>query len=156
MRVHVTCGYFLITCNSHSILSIQFFILTNCCWILYELFYIFRFVWRMFQSLVKTWLWKMNFTLMAVESCHTSQSVIQSQNLRSSCETAPNPLHQETKLNLTSPKKNLLIVFTSPKNNPNLLYFEILFTCTSCSLLHVHVILLIFFKTFILRKFRYY
>lgn len=46
----------------------------------------FRSGWKMCRSWERMWQWRMNCTSMAVESCLTSQSVTQSQNLRSSCE----------------------------------------------------------------------
>lgn len=56
----------------------------------------FRCGWKMCRSWERMWLWRMNCTSMAVESCPTSQSVTQSQNLRSSCKThhwTPLPPH---------------------------------------------------------------
>lgn len=51
----------------------------------------FRCEWKMCRSWERMWRWRMNCTSMAVESCPTSQSVTQSQNLRSSCKLTTGP-----------------------------------------------------------------
>lgn len=51
----------------------------------------FRCEWKMCRSWERMWRWRMNCISMAVESCPTSQSVTQSQNLRSSCKLTTGP-----------------------------------------------------------------